>query len=291
MVVGWLAVFGSAFCFYMATVVIRWARPSVTIDPAFFVFARFLLGFVVVALSMTMQRRSFRANRIDLIIGRTLSNTVSVFCFYQAVGVTTVANANILNMTYPIFVAIYAWLFMRDQRDWVALVMVPMAFTGIWLIISPAGMEWDWNNAWGLASGITASCAMIYLNRCRQYDDAETTLFYMFGMGLVLIWAGFHHRIFWPHGDEFFYLALSAIFGVGGQYLLTYGFRFVTAVEGSIISSSRIFLASVLGPVILTDPILPFSGWIGALLIFAANVMIAARKAGKLTTRSGLARK
>ena len=44
---GW-AVFFSAFCFYFSTVVIRWAQSEVSIAPAYFVFARLLLGFLVV---------------------------------------------------------------------------------------------------------------------------------------------------------------------------------------------------------------------------------------------------
>lgn len=275
---GWLAVFASAFFFYMATVTIRWARSEVRIDPAFFVFGRFALGFCVVALSMAIQRRSLRANRYGLLVGRTLGNTMAVFCFYKAVEVTTLANANILNMTYPIFVALIAWVFLSDQRDGVALATVPLAFGGIWLIVSPAGMGWDWNNAWGLASGLSASVAIVYLNICRRYDDAETTLFYMFGWGAVIIYLMFHKAIFWPNATESFYLLACSFFGVGGQYLLTYGFRFVTAVEGSIITSTRILLAAILGPLMVADPALTLSGWIGAVLIFAANVIISANK-------------
>jgi drug/metabolite transporter (DMT)-like permease len=278
-VMGWLAVFASAFFFYMATVTIRWARTAVTIDPAFFVFGRFALGFVIVAASMAVQRKRPRANRYGLLIGRTLSNTLAVFCFYQAVAVTTVANANILNMTYPIFVGLFAWLFLRRQRDGMAMAMVPVAFVGIWLIVSPAGIGWDWHNSWGLASGVSASFAIIYLNLCRRYDESETILFYMFGWGALMIYLLYHEKIFWPNGAEFFYLLICSLFGIGGQYLLTYGFRFVTAVEGSIITSSRILLAAILGPVIVADPALTFSGWIGAVLIFAANVVLAMRRA------------
>jgi drug/metabolite transporter (DMT)-like permease len=275
---GWMAVFASAFFFYMATVTIRWARSEVRIDPAYFVFSRFALGFCVVALSMTIQKRSLRANRYGFIVGRTLGNTMAVFCFYKAVEVTTVANANILNMTYPIFVALIAWVFLSDQRDGVALAMVPLAFAGIWLIVSPAGMGWDWNNTWGLASGLSASVAIVYLNLCRRYDDAETTLFYMFGWGAVIIYLLFRKVIFWPNATESFYLLTCSFFGVGGQYLLTYGFRFVTAVEGSIITSTRILLAAILGPLMVADPTLTISGWIGAVLIFAANVTISVHK-------------
>lgn len=277
-VMGWLAVLAAAFLFYLTTVTIRVSQSHVDIAPAFFTFCRFALGFLVVTASMAIQRRSLRANRYGFLVGRTLSNTVAVFCFYEAVNVTTVANANILNMTYPIFVAIIAWLFLREQRDGIALAMVPIAFAGIWLIVSPSGFTWDWRNAWGLTSGITASFAMVFLNLCRKYDSAETTLFYMFGWGALLLWVFFREQIFRPDPTEFFYLLVCSIFGVGGQYLLTYGFRYVTAVEGSILSSSRILLAAILGPLIVAEPSLTFIGWIGALLIFSANVVLAVRK-------------
>ena len=275
---GWLAVFASASFFYAATVTIRVSQSHINISPAFFTFCRFALGFLVVSISMIIQRRSIRANRYRFIVGRTISNTLAVFCFYQAVNVTTVAHANILNMTYPIFVAIITWFYLHEQRDGIALLMVPVAFAGIWLIVSPSSIAWDWNNAWGLASGINASFAMVFLNVCRKYDSAETTLFYMFGWGAMLLWLFFNEQIFWPNLTEFYYLLVCSIFGVSGQYLLTYGFRYVTAVEGSILSSSRILLAAVLGPLVVAEPALTFTGWMGALMIFSANVILAVRK-------------
>jgi drug/metabolite transporter (DMT)-like permease len=284
-IMGWLAVFASAFFFYMASVTIRWSQASVAIEPAFFVFSRFALGFIIVATSMALQRRSLRVNRARYLIGRTVGNTLAVFCFYQAVDATTVANANILNMTYPIFVAIIAWFFLREQRDGVAMVVVPVAFAGICLIVAPEGLGWDWNNGWGLASGITASLAIISLNLGRKHDSAETTLFYMFGFGALMIWGLFHKQIHLPEAEEFYYLLICSLFGVGGQYLITYGFRYVTAVEGSIVTSTRILVAAVLGPAMVGDPSLTPSGWIGALLIFIANVVLAVRKANKMNTR------
>ncbi len=277
-VMGWSAVFVSAFLFYMATVTIRWSHSSVAIEPAFFTFSRFALGFVIVAISVAVKKRSVRPNRFRFLVGRTLGNTSAVFCFYKAVEATTVANANILNMTYPIFVAMIAWFFLREQRDGVALGVVPLAFAGIWLIVAPAGMDWNWNNGWGLASGITASFAIVFLNLSRKHDSAETTLFYMFGGGALMIWILFHEHIHLPNSKEFYYLLICSLFGVGGQYLITYGFRYVTAVEGSIITSTRILLAAVLGPIMVADPALTRSGWLGALLIFVANVVLAVRK-------------
>ena len=277
--VGWLAVFGSAFFFYLATLIIRWADGHVSIESAYFVFARFLLGFIVVCGSMTVQKQKLKPRRFHYLIGRTVANTVAVFCFYKAVEMGSVAEANILNMTYPLFVAAFSWFFLRGQRDLSSLIIVLVAFAGVWLVFAPGGIGFSLANLWGLSSGITAAVAVIYLNISRRYHDSQTILFFMFGLGMVLILLFFHEAIFMPNAEVLFYLLICSAAGVLGQYLFTYGFLYVTAVEGSIISSSRILLATLLGPLLVADPALTVSGRCGALLIFTANAALALRKA------------
>jgi drug/metabolite transporter (DMT)-like permease len=275
--VGWLAVFGSAFCFYLATLIIRWSAPHVDITSAYFVFSRFLLGFVVVSTTMILQKQRLQPKRYHYLIGRTVANTVAVFCFYKAVEVGSVAEANILNMTYPLFVALFSWFFLRNQRDVLSLVILGVAFAGVWMVLSPGDIKIRWENIWGISSGLTAAAAIIYLNISRRYHDSQTILFFMFAWGTILMLIFFHNAIFWPNSTELFFLLSCSVVGVLGQYLLTYGFLYVTAVNGSIISSSRILLAALLGPLLVADPQLTLGGWCGALLIFTANAVLALR--------------
>lgn len=275
---GWFGVFASAFCFYLATATIRWANTFTNIDPSFFALTRFLMGFIVVFISMALQGRRPKPVRYHLLLGRTLANTFAVYCFYQAVKTTTLANANILNMTYPIFIVVLSWFFLRDQREIGASLALVIAFLGIMLILSPGSKGVDLNNLWGLASGISAAGAILYLNISRRYHDSETILFYMFGLGSILIYLPFYDQMHVQTKSDIGVLLLCAAFGVLGQYLLTVGFRYVTAVEGSIISSTRILIAAIVGPVIALDPPLTWTGWIGALLIFGANAYLAVRK-------------
>ena len=277
-ILGCLAVFASAFCFYFSTVVIRWSREVVSIDSAYFTFFRFLLGFVVVCALRGVRRQKPAAKRYHLLVGRTLGNCIAVYCFYQAVGHTSVAEANILNMTYPIFVAVLSWIFVRQQRDWVAVAMVVVAVVGVWLILDPGSMGLGLESLWGLGSGISAAVAILYLNLSRQYHDANTVLFYMFGLGSMLMFLCFRKYFFWPNGHEFYFLALCGGAGIAGQFLITLGFRYVTAVEGGVISSTRILLAALLGPWLAAEPSMQSAGWIGALLIFGANVVLTVRK-------------
>jgi drug/metabolite transporter (DMT)-like permease len=275
---GGLAVFVSAFCFYLSTVAIRWSQAAVDIHPSYFVFSRFLLGFVVVCAVMAYRRRLPRPISYHLLLGRTVANCVAVYCFYMAVEYTSVAEANILNMTFPVFVALISWVFLRQQRDPVALVVVAVAFAGIWLILAPGKIDVKFSNLWGLASGLSASCSIIYLNVSRQYHDTNTVLFFMFGLGALLIFTAFHGSFLRPDWLELYYLALCAGAGVAGQFLLTIGFRYVTAVEGSIISSMRILLAALLGPLVADELPLTAAGWLGALLLFGANAALAVRR-------------
>jgi drug/metabolite transporter (DMT)-like permease len=275
---GCLAVFASAFCFYFSTVVIRWSREVVDVDSAFFSFFRFLIGFIVVCAIMALKRQGPVARRYDLLIGRTVGNCIAVFCFYQAVRYTSLAEANILNMTYPIFIAILSWIVLRDQRDLVALAMVGVALVGVWLILQPGRMGLGINSLWGLGSGISAAVAIFYLNLSRRHHDANTVLFYMFGLGAILMFAFFRTSIYWPNPTEFYYLALCGGSGIVGQFLITLGFRYVTAVEGGVISSTRILLAALLGPFLASDPSLGPAGWVGAFLLFGADVVLAVRK-------------
>jgi drug/metabolite transporter (DMT)-like permease len=275
---GGLAVFISAFCFYFSTVAIRWSQAEVTIDPSFFAFSRFLLGFLIVCAIMAYRRQAPRPRSYHLLVGRTIMNGVAVYCFYMAVKYTSVAEANILNMTYPIFVALFSWILLRRQRDPIALVMVGVAFTGIWLILAPGKIHFKPANFWGLASGLSASGAIIYLNISRRYHDTNTVLIFMFGLGALLMFAVFHGHFFWPGPTDLYYLVLCALSGVAGQFLLTIGFRYVTAVDGSIISSMRIFLAALLGPFVAGELPLDTAGWVGAVLLFGANAVLAVRR-------------
>ncbi len=276
---GCLCIFASAFVFYLATVVIKWAKiAGVEIEPAFFVFSRFLLGFVTVCMIMVIKKQTIQVKKRKYLIGRAIANMVAVYCFFKGVDLTSVAQANILNMTYPLFIAVFSWIFLKEQRDAVAIVIVIFAFIGVWLILSPGKMSFELNSLWGLASGISAAVAILYLNLSRQYHDTQTTLFYLFSIGTVVIFILFFKYIHIPEWIEFKYLFWCSFFAISGQYLITVGFEYVTAIEGGIISSTRILLAAVLGPMIAMDPVLPVSGWVGAVLIFSGNVYLTIRK-------------
>jgi len=277
---GRVCISASAFCLYMSTVSIRWAKTSVELDSTFFVFARFALGFAVICSILIAKRQTLKPRNWWLLIGRALTNVASVFCFFKAVSLTSAAEGNILNLTYPLFIAVGFFLFQKGKRDYPAYVLTLVAFIGVWLVVSPQGFALRMENLWGLASGFFGALAITILNASRKFNDTDTILFFMFGIGTLLIGILFPQHLFIPTWEQFKFLGIAAIFGVMGQYLLTLGFKYVTAVEGGVISSSRILIAAILGPYIVSDPALGLSGWFGAVLIFGTNVYLTLRDIG-----------
>ena len=279
--VGCFLVFAGAACFYLSSAAVRWSKQQVSLSPAFFVFTRFFLGFIIVSLSLMIKRHSLAPRKINLLIGRAVANTAAVYCFYTAVSTTSLAQANILNMTYPVFVAAFAWITLKKQRDPFMTLALLVAFAGISLILVRGPLVVGWSHLWGLASGLCGAIAILTLNASRRWHDTETILFYLFGIGTILIWLLFPRTVYWPSSKEAYYLLLCSGLSTLGQYCMTYGHRYVTAVEGSIIASTRILIAACLGPVIAADPQLTQRGWTGAALIFGANLALALRKTKK----------
>ncbi len=232
----------------------------------------------MVTLVMTIKKQSIKPKKYGYLVGRTLFNCVAVYCFFKATTLTSVAQANILNMTYPIFIAVISWFFFKDQRDVISIIIVLISFAGVWLIVDPGDMGFWLDSLWGLTSGVSAAISLIYLNLCRRENDTETTLFFLFGLGSIVIILIFYDELYIPDILSLKYLFLCALFSIAGQYFITVGFKYVTPIEGGIISSTRILLAAILGPFIVSDPSLTFSGWIGALLIFGANIYLTQRK-------------
>ncbi len=108
-------------------------------------------------------------------------------------------------MTYPVFVALITWGFLHERLEFRMSLALLTAFAGIVLILHPGNMAINVKHLWGLGSGISAALAIICLNRSRKVHDSETVLFYMFGLGSLMIYAGFHDRMVIRHAIDIVY--------------------------------------------------------------------------------------
>jgi drug/metabolite transporter (DMT)-like permease len=218
-------------------------------------------------------------NHRELVI-RSITNAVAVCFFFMGVHYGSVTNANLLNMTYPAFVALLAPILIDEKLLPVDIWALILSLAGIFLITEPQNKAFSMGDLWGLASGIFAAWAIVSLRIVRKTDHTLTILTYVFGFG-TLIFMPIPFLVALPRTKgALWYLLFSAVTGVLGQLTLTYGYRFVSALEGSIISSSRLIFAIIFGLILLDDNIGSFI-ITGGILILLSNILEAFRNQKK----------
>ncbi|MGB5217068.1 MAG: DMT family transporter [Smithella sp.] len=237
-------------------------------------FSRFFLGWIVAAVIVYKNSLSLVPNNLSLLVWRGVLNTVAVILFFLASQYTTITNTHMLNMTYPFFIFLFAPLFFREEKISLLMYLILIvALAGIWLVINPNLSAVNKGDIFGLLSGIVAAFAIITLNMARKNDSTMVILFYLMSIGTVLNGLAMLPVFVWPKGSQWLLLLASASVGVLGQICITYGYKFITARAGSLVSSSRIFYAVVLGMLIFNED-LTMRIAMGGLLILLSIVAV-----------------
>lgn len=101
---GILAVLASAVFFALATVGVKYATITGEASAVHVSMARFLIGLCITVPMMVRKPQLLRPRSVLWVSLRAAANVAAVFLFFFGIQLTTVSKANLLNMTYPIFV-------------------------------------------------------------------------------------------------------------------------------------------------------------------------------------------
>lgn len=278
---GIILMFVSALFFSLATVFAKIVTAGSDIIAVQITFFRFLFGFAFAVYYMLKTKQSYKANNFKLIIFRVFSNTIAVILFFTAVEYTTITNANMINMTYPVFVFIVAPLINNESVKPIYYFYLLLTMLGVYFVAVPELQFIEIANfikipyfkivgigdLIALASAIVAGVSISILREARKFDSTTLILFYLMGIGTIFNF--FIMLPYWitPNFNLMFFIVLSALSGVIGQVAITHGYKYISASSGAIISTSRIIIAAILGFLVFSDQI-TFKTIVGGLLIF-----------------------
>lgn len=245
------------FCFAAATVFAKYVTNISDIQAIEITFFRVSIGTLVAAVYMWRTRTSFRPNNFKLVIARAIFSFSALVAFFYAVEHSSVTNGNMLNMTYPVFIFLFAPLFGLEKMKKISLLFLAMAMAGIYLVIFPDFSNINKGDVIGLLSGILAAFAIISLSVAREFDSTVLIVFYLMAIGTVCNAIMMIPVFVMPSLNQLPALLASGVMGVTGQVLLTMGYKNVTAKAGSMVSSSRIVFAALMGFFFFSEPMVP----------------------------------
>ena len=268
---GFIFLLLAEFCFATATVFAKFITNSSAIPAIEITFFRFFIGFFLSLFYIRSGHISMKPHRWSLVIWRAILSTAALILFFYSVQYTSVTNANMLNMTYPVFIFMVAPLFWRQKIKAMAVLYLFLTMTGIYLVIRPDFTSINPGDVLGLLSGIVAAFAVITLSMAREHDSTVIIVFYLMAIGFITNGLAMIPVFTLPKGIQYFHLIASGVFGATGQVLLTMGYKSINAKDGSMISSSRIVFAALLGFLIFSEP-LSLSIIAGGLMIVGAII-------------------
>lgn len=266
---------GSAFAFYAATIFVKGSIAS----PETYAFVRNFLGLLAMISLILIRKESLQGLPFLALSLRAIFNTLAVFTFYRSVHEGSAAKGNVLNMSYPVFVALFSGPILHEYITKKVWIIASISAIGIGLqMVAPFQNSGGFSSAdiWGISSGVFAGLAVVYLRGAAKVAQPSSILLWMFGFGSCFFLPFCIQELPELPMDVWKDVLISSLCGAIGQWLLTASYSHIPAMVGSIVSSARIPIAVLCGALFLAEGFEIYS-WIGALLLLVCNVFLATK--------------
>ena len=198
-------------------------------------------------------------------------------CFFVGIDRTTLTHATLLNYTSVVWATLLAVFSLGERLAVRGVASVAVALAGVVLVTRPEFGHVHGGDAIALLSGILAGAAIVQIRRLRRGESAYAVFFYFNLLGLPMSLAAL-----WLSGDPFRVPGVGAIplllavgaTSVAAQLLMTYGYREVTAAEGSLLTLTSALFTPLLAFAWFGEA-LPAPTLLGGALILAGAVTLA----------------
>jgi len=208
---------------------------------------------------------------------RSLSGTTSMFCWFVALTLIPFADFTAISFTAPMFLTILAMLFLGERIHRYRWTALGVGFLGVVIMIGPH-LSFSGSSlgvAVALGAAVFSALAMMFLRSMsgRGGEHAITITFYFSLTAMVC--SAFTALWGWPMptSQQWLIMILAGVFGVLGQLLMTFSYRFAEASTIAPLDYGNLLIAVAYG-YFLFDETPYLSTWIGAPLVVAAGLII-----------------
>ncbi len=243
------------------------------------IFVRGLISIVVLTFVawwvegglQVLKTRNLRSHAL-----RSLSGTASMFCWFTALTLIPLADFTAISFAAPLFLTILAMLFLGERIHGYRWSALGIGFVGVLIMVGP---QLTFGSSFGvvvaLGAAVFSAVAVTFLRSMSGSggEHAITITFYF--SVTTMVCAAFTALAGWPMptGEQWLFIGLAGLFGVLGQLLMTYSYRYAEASTVAPLDYANLLLAVIYGYYFF-DELPHLSTWIGAPLVIAAGAII-----------------
>ncbi len=258
-----------------------------SIPPIEAAFFRNLFGIVIIGITVLRVPIVEIGGKPWLLFFRGFMGFVSLVAFFYIVAYIPFGQAALYNKISPIFVAIFAYLFLREKLSKWAVIAVIIGFIGILMVAKPDSSGLGIYDIIGLLSGIGAALAYTSIRELRHYYDTRSIVLSFMIVGTVgplimmmigTIAGGDKNNIFiapfvMPHGIEWLWIIGVGVSATISQVLMTKAYEYTKAGIIGTVSYSNIIFATIIG-VMLGDELPDVLTIFGIILVIISGILV-----------------
>jgi drug/metabolite transporter (DMT)-like permease len=265
---------------------------SETLPPVEVTFFRNLFGVILVGIAIYKVPLKQTGGKPLLLFFRGFMGFAALLAYFYIMAHIPLGEAVTYNKTSPIFVAIFAYVFLNEKLHKSALFAVVLGFAGIVLVAQPQGGSFDKYDILGIFSGIGAALAYTSIRELRNYYDTRAIVMSFMLVGtvaplllmLMTPYVEVSEEFDWmfapfvmPQGIEWLYVLAVGVFATISQLLMTKAYELTKAGIVGTISYSNIVFSVIIG-VMLGDPVPELWTVFGILLVILSGLLVALPK-------------
>ena len=230
--------------FFAITAILVKLVPGI-FDGFFISFIRFIVGIILCVLFIKFLKSGFKVHGKIFWILRGFCGAGAMILYFVSIQMTSSGRATLLTNTFPIFVALFGFLFFKEKVRLYNIISIILCIIGIFLVFYDGSKYPLTGDILGLIAAIMAGFAVIFLKGLREKNNS--IIIYLpvclFGLLLTSFSAG---QIVSVNIPILIILITTGVAAFFAQIFMTYGFKFVSSTRGSIITFSKIPMTIVL---------------------------------------------
>ncbi len=271
-----LLMLASTACFGAMALTIKVAARSLSaFEIAFF---RNVFGLLVLLPILLHGKAPLRTRQLPRYVLRSAIGIGSMLCGFWAIGHLPLSQAIALSYSTPLFVTIFAVIWLAEKvrkRRWAAVIV---GFIGVLVVVRPGTAGFSAGSLVALLAAVLAALVAIQIKQLSRIDAPDTIVFYTYLFWVPMSLAAALFAWHWPQPALWPWLVATGVFGTVAQLLWTRALRLGDVSALQPISFMQLPMVAVAGWLWFGEVIDRWTA-LGAAVIFVATFYIAHREA------------
>lgn len=222
------------------------------------VAARAAVSLFLSYLDVKRKRISIWGHNKPLLVARGVAGALALVCVYYSVTTLTLADATVLQYTYPAFTAVLALLFLGERIKASTLICILLSFLGVMVMVRPFGGESLINLPHlslmaALAGAFGSAVAYVIVRKLSQSEDSSVIIFYFPLVALPASILMLGDDFVMPGTEALVLLLLVGIFTQVGQIGLTKAMAAEEAGKATAYSYVQVIFSAILGIIFFSE--------------------------------------